>query len=73
MNIQAEKIEIIKMVLETDNPGILETIKSIFRKETSKDFWLQLSQSDREEILKGLEEIESGEVVDYEELMKKHR
>jgi O6-methylguanine-DNA--protein-cysteine methyltransferase len=73
MNIQAEKIEIIKMVLETDNPGILETIKRIFSKETSKDFWLTLPQEEREEILKGLEEIENGEVVDYEKLIKKHR
>lgn len=27
MNIQAEKLEIMKMLLETDNPGILISIK----------------------------------------------
>ena len=73
MNLQAAKIEIIKMVLETDNPGILETIRRIFRKEESPDFWLSLPQEEKDEILKGLQEIELGELVDYEELLKKHR
>ena len=27
----------------------------------------------KNEILKGIEEVEKGELVDYEELMKKHR
>ncbi len=27
MNIQAEKIELVKMILETDNPSILSSIK----------------------------------------------
>ena len=73
MNLQAAKIEIIKMVLETDNPGILETIRRIFRKEESPDFWLSLSREEQDEILSGLREIEQGELVDYEELLKKHR
>ena len=32
MNIQAQKLEIMKMILETDNPGILESIKGLFTK-----------------------------------------
>ena len=73
MDLQSAKIEIIRMVLETDNPGILETIRRIFRKEESPDFWLSLPQEEKDEILKGLQEIELGELVDYEELLKKHR
>ena len=73
MNLQAAKIEIIKMVLETDNPGILEPIRRIFRKKESPDFWLTLPPEEKYEILKGLQEIELGELVDYEELLKKHR
>ena len=33
MNIQAEKIALAKMLLETDNPKIIESIKEIFKKE----------------------------------------
>ncbi|MDX9941722.1 MAG: hypothetical protein RBS53_05820 [Bacteroidales bacterium] len=73
MDLQSAKIEIIRMVLETDNPGILETIRKIFRKEESPDFWLSLSREEQDEILVGFKEIEQGELTDYEELLKKHR
>ena len=73
MNIQAEKIEIMKLVLETNNPNIIESIKKLFTRETKTDFWEDLQQEQKDEILKGIEEIEKGEVVDYEDFMKKHR
>jgi hypothetical protein len=73
MNIQAEKLEIMRMILETDNPGILQSIKKLFKKESKDDFWNTLPQEQKEEILKGIEEIENGEVIDYEDFMKKHR
>jgi Mg/Co/Ni transporter MgtE len=72
MNIQAEKLEIVKMILETDNPSILESIKKLF-KTTKADFWDTLPQDQKEDILKGIGEIEKGDVVDYEDFMKKHR
>jgi hypothetical protein len=73
MNIQAEKIEIMKLILETENPSILESIKNIFNKSKTEDFWETLSDDQKEDILQGIKEIENGEVVDYENLMSKHR
>ena len=73
MNIQAEKIELVKMILETDNPSILSSIKKMLKKESKKDFWDTLPQSQREEIMKGIEEIENGEIVDYDDFIKKHK
>lgn len=73
MNIQAEKLEIMKMILETDNPSILESIKGLFKKSTTTDFWEALPQNQKDDILKGIDEIENGEIVDYEDFMKKHR
>lgn len=73
MNILAEKIEIVKMILETDNPSILNSIKKIFKKAAHKDFWDSLSQEQKDDILAGINEIEKGEIVDYEDFMKKHR
>jgi predicted Zn-ribbon and HTH transcriptional regulator len=72
MNIQAEKIELVKMILETDNPNILSSIKKMLKKDSKKDFWDTLSQAQREDIMKGIEEIENGEIVDYEDFIKKH-
>jgi hypothetical protein len=38
MNIQAEKIHLAKLILETENPKILESIKKIFKKDKTADF-----------------------------------
>jgi len=73
MNIQAEKLEIVKLILDTDNPGILASIKHTFSKSAKVDFWDSLPQYQKNEILKGIEEIEKGETVDYEEFIKKFR
>ncbi len=73
MNIQAEKIELVKMILETDNPNILSSIKRMLKRESKKDFWDTLPQSQKEDIMKGIEEIENGEIVDYEDSIKKHK
>lgn len=70
MNIQAEKIEIVKMILETDNEFLLKSVRSIIEHEQKTDFWNALSSDQKEDIELGLKEIEKGETVDYEELMK---
>jgi len=73
MNIQAEKLELVRMILETDNPGILSSIKRIFSNSKKVDFWDNLPQSQKEEILQGIQEIENGETVDYKEFIKNRR
>ena len=73
MNIQAEKIELMKLILETDNPSILSSIKKILKRESKKDFWDTLPQSQKNEILKSIKEIENGEIVDYEDFIRKHK
>ena len=73
MNIQAEKIEIMKMILDTDNPSILESVKNIFKKSTTVDFWDILPQEQKVDILQGIKDIENGEIIDYEEFMKQYR
>ena len=72
MNIQAEKLEIMKMVLETENPGILESIKKLLKLESETDFGASLPQDQKEEILLGIEEIESEETEDFDEFIKKY-
>ncbi|SHF05770.1 hypothetical protein SAMN05444278_1372 [Psychroflexus salarius] len=73
MNIQAEKIELVKMLLDTENPRIIESIKNIFKKEKTNDFWDDFSIEQRNEIEKASREIENGEITDYETFMQKHR
>ena len=73
MNIQAEKLEIMKLILETNNPIILESIKGLFNRKKTVDFWETLPQDQKVDIMQGIKEIENGDIVDYENFMKKHR
>ncbi|RRO13426.1 hypothetical protein [Flavobacteriaceae bacterium 14752] len=73
MNIQAEKIELIQMLLDTENPRLIERIKKIFHTEKTLDFWDDLSIEQRKEIEKASLEIENSDVVDYDAFMQKHR
>lgn len=73
MNIQTEKLKILHQILETDNPTIIDSIKKIFKKQADNDFWDTLSQPKKNDILKGIQEIENGKLVDYEAVMKRHR
>ena len=73
MNLQAEKIELVKMLLDTENPEIIESIKNIFKKENTTDFWDELSLSEQSEIKQGIEELNNGKRVSFESFMQKHR
>ena len=51
MNIQTVKIELLKMIIDTDNPSVLDKIMRIFQNE-KQDFWTNLSKEDQKEKLK---------------------
>lgn len=71
MNIELEKLELIKMLLETNDKNIISSIKKIFKKE-KKDFWDELSEEEKDHIREGIKDAEEGNVVDFFEFMKKH-
>ena len=73
MDLHAEKLELIRMVLETDNPNILAIVKKFLTESKKDDFWDKLPQYQRDEILKGVEEAAKGETVDYENIITKIR
>ncbi len=73
MNIQAEKIELMKLLLQTENPSIIESIKQVFTNSKKADFWDSLPQNQKDDILLGNNEVDKGEIVDYEDFMSKHR
>lgn len=74
MDIQAEKMALMRLLLDTNNPRIIQSIKQIFKKEnTVTDFWDDLTPDQQEEIRQGSLEIEQGKTTDYETFMAKHR
>ena len=63
MEIQSDKLELIKLVLETDDKAIIDAIKNIFKAQ-KKDVWRELSPEEQEEIDLGILEANRGDQVD---------
>ena len=63
MDIQSEKLELIKLLLETNDNAIIEAVKNIF-KAHKKDVWKDLSPEQQEEIDLGILEANRGDQVD---------
>ncbi|SDG94336.1 hypothetical protein SAMN04488062_103157 [Flavobacterium omnivorum] len=63
MDIQSEKLELIKMLLETDDTTIIEAVKNIFKAQ-KKDIWKDLSPEQQEEIDLRIQEANRGDQVD---------
>jgi predicted transcriptional regulator len=69
MDIQLEKLKLIKKLAETDDFAIIESIKKIFQKE-KKDWWEKLSDEQKAAIEQGERDIENGESVTSEEFFE---
>ena len=69
MNIQLEKLELIKMIQETNDSSIINAIKKIFISE-KKDWWDELTVSQKFEIEESEREIDRGEFLTWEDVKK---
>jgi len=65
MDIQTEKLEIMKMLLETENPDLLASIKDLLKKESETNFWENFPPDPEEDVF--MEETE-----DFDEFIKKY-
>ncbi len=72
MDIQLEKREVMNMLKETNDPAIIKAVKKMLTKK-KKDWWDDLTDAQKEEIEEGERQIERGEFVLYEDMMKKYR
>ena len=70
--IQLDREEAMKMLQETDDHSLIVKIKKMLAKK-KKDWWDDLTEEQKEEIREGERQIERGEFVLYEDMMKKLR
>lgn len=67
MDIRLEKLELMKMLMETENLLVATYIRNIFVNE-KKDWWDELPNYAKEGIEEGERDIAEGRVHSYEEL-----
>jgi hypothetical protein len=70
MDIQTTKIELAKIILSIENTEFIEKIKNFISKE-KKDFWDDLTASEKAEIELGIKQLDNGERISYNDFLKK--
>ena len=64
MDIRLEKLELMKLLMETENPSVIKAIRKIFQKE-EKDWWDDLTEDQKEILEESLKQSDNGEVHDF--------
>lgn len=71
MDIQTEKIALVKRLLDTDDEVILNHVKEVFESH-EKDFWNDLPEHVKSGIKKSQSQAEAGLLTPHEAVMKKY-
>ena len=71
MDIRLEKLELMKMLMETENPSVLQAIRKIFQKE-EKDWWDDLTEEQQNILNESMEQYERGEFSSFNDFIKPH-
>lgn len=70
MDTQTSKIELAKLILELEDPELINKIHNLLLDENSS-FRKSLSEFEKEEINLGLEQLNRGERISVEDFLKK--
>ncbi len=69
MDIQAEKIELAKLILSTNDTSLINQIKSLF-KDKGEDWWDELPAHVKQGVNDSVEQANRGEFISYDEVKK---
>lgn len=72
MNIAAKKIELVRMILNTEKPAVLARIAGILKQEEA-DWREGLPEEVIKSVERGLEQAKAGNTVSHNDVMDKYR
>jgi thiamine pyrophosphate-dependent acetolactate synthase large subunit-like protein len=73
MNVQSKKLELVQLILNTNQPILLEKVSQLLKQENKTDWWDEIPESVQESIEIALEQAEKGETIPHHEVMKEAR
>ena len=66
MDIKTTKLELLRIIMGIENPGLLERISTLVKSETT-DFWDDLTPVQQKEIDQAIQELNSGKGIEWKE------
>jgi predicted transcriptional regulator len=72
MDIQTEKLNLIKWLTEVKEPSVIERFIAL-KNDQQMDWWDQIDADEKAEIEEGLLQADKGEVFSHEEVMAKYQ
>ena len=69
MDIQAEKLNLLQTIMNTDDAGLIMDVKS-FLTSRKKDWFDELSDIQKNDVMIGLSEADRGETMSHAEVVK---
>lgn len=71
MDIQLEKLNLIKWLTDVQEPSVIERFIAL-KNDQQADWWDQISEEEKAEIVEGLAQADNGDVVPHEVVMAKY-
>ena len=71
MDIQAEKLNLIKWLTDVKEPSVIERFLAL-KNEQQPDWWDEIGEDEKAEIEEGITQADRGEVFSHEEVMAKY-
>ncbi len=68
VNIESRKLSIIEHLAEVEDESVIQQIENLLKPRT--DFWDELNDHEKAIIKQGLNDLEQGKRVDFQEFMK---
>lgn len=69
MDLQAKKLELVQLILNTKETSILEKVEAVLKKESNSDWWDELSEAGKKAIERGIEEADKGDLIPHKEVL----
>lgn len=70
MSIQTTKLELMKTILDINDGKLIKKVAEFVNKEKT-DFWNELSQKQQQEINQGIQELDKGKRISFDEFLTK--
>jgi uncharacterized protein YehS (DUF1456 family) len=72
MNIQSEKLELIKMLVSVKDEKVIKKVKNLLQKEQEEDFYNTLNNEQIASIERGLDDVKKGKTIPHSKVKKRY-